>query len=149
MLPFGRRFVPIDETFRRRTRTNWHALDLNVEGSILMPFGSKIMRRSLLAGSLATMALTLPASAIAASYTVTIANMNFGRLPKDIKVGDTITWVNNDSMAHTVTARDKSFDLRLAPGQKGSTPASKVGSFPFYCIYHSSMRGVLTVVAAK
>jgi plastocyanin len=120
----------------------------NLEGSTLMIFGSTITRRhNWLAGGLAAMLLVTPGGAMAASYTVTMANMNYGRLPAGVKVGDTITWVNNDSVQHTVTARDKSFDLRLAPGQKGTTTASKAGSFPFYCIYHASMRGVLTVAA--
>jgi plastocyanin len=104
-------------------------------------------RRALLASSLAMAALAMPSGATAANYNVTIANMNYGKLPSGVKIGDTITWVNNDTVPHTVTARDKSFDLRLAPGQKGAITASKAGGFPFYCIYHASMRGVLTVAA--
>jgi plastocyanin len=113
-----------------------------------MAICSTIVRRhGWLAGGAAALLLALPGGAMASSYTVTMANMNYGRLPSGVKVGDTITWVNNDSVPHTVTARDKSFDLRLSPGQKNTMTASKAGSFPFYCIYHASMRGVLTVSA--
>ena len=109
---------------------------------------STTMRRlPLFAGAVSAALLTLPTAASAADHVVTMANMSYGRLPSDIKVGDTITWVNNDSVPHTVTARDKSFDLRLAPGKKGTMTASKPGSFPFYCIYHATMRGVLKVAA--
>lgn len=111
-----------------------------------MTFGSTIMRPVLLAGGIAAM-LVAPSAAMATNYVVTMANMSYGRLPANIKVGDTITWVNQDSVPHTVTARDKSFDLRLAPGKKGVITASKPGSFAFYCIYHATMRGVLKVAA--
>jgi len=111
-----------------------------------MTLGTKA-RRGLLAGGLAVAALAVPGTAMAANHVVTMANMSYGRLPADVKVGDTITWVNNDSVPHTVTARDKSFDLRIAPGAKGVMTASKPGSFPFYCIYHATMRGVLKVAA--
>lgn len=80
-------------------------------------------------------------------YTVVMANMNYGALPGAAKVGDTIVWVNKDSVPHTVTARDHSFDLRVAPGQSGRMTLQKAGNFPFYCIFHAMMRGTLKVAA--
>jgi plastocyanin len=80
-------------------------------------------------------------------HVVTMSNMSFGRIPTDLKVGDTITWINRDTVPHTVTARDKSFDLRMAPGKSAHMTVQKAGSFPFYCIYHATMRGTLTVAA--
>jgi plastocyanin len=112
-----------------------------------MIFGSMTIRRTVLAGGIAVATLAAPSAATATNYVVTMANMSYGRLPAKIKVGDTITWVNQDSVPHTVTARDKSFDLRLAPGKKGVITTSKPGSFAFYCIYHATMRGVLKVAA--
>jgi plastocyanin len=81
------------------------------------------------------------------TYNVTIANMSFGKLPSELKVGDTITFTNQDTVPHTVTARDHSFDLRIAPRKSDTLTLKKAGSFPFYCIYHSGMRGTLTVTA--
>lgn len=80
-------------------------------------------------------------------HVVTMANMSYGKVPSDLKVGDTITWVNRDSVAHTVTARDRSFDWRLNPGQSVQQTLQKDGSFAFYCIYHTAMRGTLKVAA--
>ena len=80
-------------------------------------------------------------------YTVVMANMNYGALPGGAKVGDTIVWVNRDTVPHTVTARDRSFDLRVAPGQSGKMVLQKVGTIPFYCIFHTMMRGTLKVAA--
>ena len=79
--------------------------------------------------------------------TVTINAMSYGQLPADLKVGDTITWVNRDTVPHTVTARDHSFDLRLQPGRSGRVLLRKAGNIPFYCLYHTMMRGALNVAA--
>lgn len=99
------------------------------------------------AGASALLMVMAPTVAQAADYTVTLSNMSYGRLPSSLKVGDTITWVNKDTVPHTVTARDKSFDLHMGPGQSAKMTTDKEGSFPFYCIYHATMRGTLKVAA--
>jgi plastocyanin len=97
--------------------------------------------------ALAALAVTDPlgAAAQAREYTVAIANMAFGPIPSGLKVGDTIVWANKDSVPHTVTARDHSFDLRIGPGQSGRVSLAKPGSYQIYCILHSPMRGSFTV----
>jgi len=99
--------------------------------------------------AMAALSVTVAATSQAApkQYTVVMSNMNYGALPGGAKVGDTILWVNRDTVPHTVTARDHSFDLRVAPGQSGKLTLQKAGSFPFYCIFHSMMRGTLKVAA--
>lgn len=83
-----------------------------------------------------------------ADHVVTITSMSFGHMPTGLTAGDTVTWVNHDTVQHTATARDKSFDIRLAPGQSKRTVLQKPGAIAVYCIYHPMMRGTL-VVAAK
>lgn len=78
-------------------------------------------------------------------HVVTMTSMSFGRLPTDVKVGDTITWVNRDTVPHTATARDKSFDVRIAAGKSARMTVKKAGTIPFYCIFHAMMRGTLKV----
>ena len=95
----------------------------------------------------ATLALLPTAPAFAAGHVVTMANMSFGKMPADLKVGDTITWVNRDTVPHTATARDHSFNVRTAPGQSVTMTLSKAGTVAFSCIYHSMMRGTMTVAA--
>ncbi len=95
-------------------------------------------------------AVALPSAAGAApgnEVVVTLANMKFGSIPANLKVGDSIVFVNKDSVPHTVTARDHSFDLRIGPGQRGRLNLSKAGSFAIYCILHSPMRATITVAA--
>jgi plastocyanin len=95
--------------------------------------------------AVAALAVAAATPASAHDYTVTMSNMSYGQLPTGLKVGDTITWVNKDTVPHTVTARDKSFDIRVNAGQSVPQTLAKAGSFPFFCIYHATMRGVLTV----
>ena len=78
-------------------------------------------------------------------YSVAIANMAYGAVPSGLKVGDSIVWVNKDSVPHTVTSRDHSFDLRIGPGQRGRLNLTKAGTFQVYCIYHAPMRATLSV----
>lgn len=84
----------------------------------------------------------------ARQFPVVMTNMDFGRLPTDAKVGDSILWVNRDTVQHTATARDGSFDVRLQSGQRGRTVLKKAGNLPIYCVYHPAMRATLKVAAA-
>ena len=106
-------------------------------------------RTALLA--LGMLGLTLTGSARSAGapaeHVITMANMSFGAMPTGVKVGDTIVWVNRDTVLHTATARDKSFDLRISQGHSARMTVQKAGSIPFYCIFHSTMRGTLVVAA--
>ncbi|MGE5720999.1 MAG: cupredoxin domain-containing protein [Sphingomonadales bacterium] len=88
-----------------------------------------------------------PSQAAPSQYVVTMTNMSYGRVPGSVKVGDTITWVNRDSVPHSITARNKSFDVRVNPGQRAQMVLQKAGSFPFYCLYHPAMRGKIEVMA--
>jgi plastocyanin len=53
----------------------------------------------------------------AATQTVVIKGMKYQPAEITVHVGDTVEWKNQDIVAHTVTARDKSFDSgKIAPG---------------------------------
>ena len=102
-----------------------------------------------LAASFACLASAAPSGAQTTprEFVVVMDNMNFGRLPAGAKVGDVIIWDNRDTVQHTATARDGSFDVRLQPGKKGRTVLRKAGNLAIYCIYHPMMRGTLRVAA--
>lgn len=112
-------------------------------------------RRARLARSVLAIALMLAPPALAQTgagaagkdYTVVMSNMDYGATPAGLKVGDTITWVNRDTVIHSVTARDHSFDLRLNPGQSAKLTLMQAGRIPFYCLFHPTMRGILSVAA--
>ena len=106
-------------------------------------------RRALLAIAALAAAFAVAPTAFAQSggheYTVAINNMSFDPTPSNLKVGDTIVWVNRDTVLHSVTARDHSFDLRLNPGQSARLTLQKAGRIPFDCLFHTTMRGTLVV----
>ena len=86
-----------------------------------------------------------PAEANPREHVVVMANMKFGSLPANARVGDTILWVNRGTVAHTATPRNKSFDVRVAAGQRRRMKLTRAGVYPIYCILHPAMRGSLKV----
>ena len=76
-----------------------------------------------------------------------MSNMDYGAMPSGLKVGDTIIWVNHDTVIHSVTARDHTFDLRINPGQTVKMPVMAAGRIVIYCLFHPNMRGSMTVAA--
>ena len=107
----------------------------------------RYLQTAILALCLGALGASAPLTAQPAprEFVVVMDNMNFGRLPADAKVGDVIVWDNRDTVQHSATARDGSFDVRLQPGKKGRTVLRKAGSIALYCIYHPMMRGTLRV----
>jgi plastocyanin len=81
-----------------------------------------------------------------AGGTVTIQNLAFGPTTLTIAAGTTVTWTNKDSVQHTVTADDGSFDSgKLASGSTFSQTFSKPGTYAYHCTIHSSMKATITV----
>lgn len=73
--------------------------------------------------------------------------------PIEIKVGDTVTWINNDSSPHTVTSSSNdgsiTFDSDvLRRGETFSFTFDKEGQYPYLCTFHPSMVGTVVVTAS-
>jgi plastocyanin len=86
-----------------------------------------------------------PAAAAPSVHTIVIDKMKFGPAPARLHVGDTIIWINRDMFRHSATARDKSFNIELAPQTSGKVVLRRAGTIAFYCIYHPGMTGSLSV----
>lgn len=79
-------------------------------------------------------------------HDVSIANFTFSPAELSIMAGDTVRWTNNDTSPHTVTATNGEFDSgNLNNGQMFMHVFSFDGSFPYVCLYHSNMTGMITV----
>lgn len=85
-------------------------------------------------------------SPVMAKNAVTIQNMAFSPATLTVKVGDKVTWTNQDSVGHSATADDNSFDTGvIAQGQSGSTTFSKAGTYTYHCKVHPSMTATIIV----
>jgi plastocyanin len=79
---------------------------------------------------------------------VTIAGFAFDPAEIVVEGHGTVTWTNSDGAAHTVTARDESFDSgRLANGESFTLDTEGVapGTYEYFCRIHPRMVGTLVV----
>jgi plastocyanin len=64
-----------------------------------------------------------------------------------VGVGDTVTWTNNDSVDHDVTADDFSSGEPggMAPGDTFEQTFEEAGTFDYVCTVHPGMEGTVVV----
>ena len=71
----------------------------------------------------------------------------------EIKVGDTLTWRNDDSSPHTVTSSNDNKDITtfdsgvLMRGETFSFTFDMEGEYPYFCTLHPNMVGTVVVTA--
>ncbi len=84
----------------------------------------------------------------AGNTNVAIAGFAYAPRQAVVRVGDTVTWTNNDSAPHTVTANDASFDSgTLTQGGVYSRTFDATGVFSYFCAIHPSMTGSVRVIS--
>jgi nitrite reductase (NO-forming) len=104
-----------------------------------------------------------------ASNSTTVMIENFAYAPADltVSVGTTVTWINHDSVGHTVTEGDpnspkqaklRAFDSSgeavtgkvalIGAGESWSYTFTTPGTYEYYCIVHPYMIGHITVSPA-
>ncbi len=97
-------------------------------------------------------ALTAPvpaASAPAAAATIHIENFTFVPSTVTVRTNQSVTFVNDDDEAHTVTAKDKSFDSEGLDSQRSWTHVfTQSGTFAYFCELHPSMKATIVVAGA-
>jgi plastocyanin len=97
---------------------------------------------------LAAVALGMPGSpAPPAGTTESILMKGIAFAPNQVTVhvGDTLEWANQDIVAHTATAKDKSWDVNVLPGKNGRMVMKAAGTFDYICRYHPNMMGKIIV----
>ena len=118
------------------------------------------MRHAILAGLLGATLLagcggdgddTNTTSADAASAPTTsirIADFTYAPDPATVKAGTPIAISNADRAPHTLTEEggSPSFDSdTIKGGKRGSVTFSAPGTFKYYCVFHPTMKGTVTV----
>ncbi len=76
------------------------------------------------------------------SHVVAISNFAFSPQTITVKAGETVTFVNNDSVEHSVTADNGTFDLSFSNG-KATIAMSNPGTYTYHCKIHPSMTGTI------
>lgn len=102
--------------------------------------------------ALALVLLALTAgTARAATHQVAISGFAFAPATVNAAVGDTVTWTNQDSAPHTVSATaGGGFDSgNMATGATFSHTFSSAGTFAYRCNIHPEMTGSVVVAAAS
>jgi plastocyanin len=67
-----------------------------------------------------------------------------------VVAGSQVTWINKDTVLHTATADDGSFDTGfISPGQKTTIMVNGQGTKGYYCLPHPWMRATLLVSASS
>jgi plastocyanin len=80
------------------------------------------------------------------SHADTLTNTAYAPNPITIGVGATITWTNNDTIAHTSTGDDGSWNSgTIEAGQRFSRTFPAAGTFSYHCTIHPGMVGSVTV----
>lgn len=117
--------------------------------------GSSSSKKSSSAGSTsgpapAPTSTPAPKTGAAASGTVAIKMQSIQFSPKSVtaKVGQTVKWTNDDSVAHNVTAKSgETFkSSTFGPGGTYSYKLDKAGTITYVCTIHPGMEGTITVV---
>lgn len=78
---------------------------------------------------------------------IEIKNYVFSPSSLTIKIGDTITWTNNDGVSHTITS-DSGSELdsqTISDGQTYSHTFNSAGTFNYHCSIHTGMKGRIIV----
>ena len=82
----------------------------------------------------------------AGTVAVSIKDLAFNPSAITAKVGDVITFTNDDSPNHTATLDVGDCGTQsLATGESEGLTFSAAGTYPFHCAIHSSMTGTITV----
>src|SRR5579885_1681274 len=75
--------------------------------------------------------------------TVTMLDNEFSPKQIHITAGETVTWMNNGQVAHTVTADDNKFDSgNIDSGKTYSHTFTETGTYAYYCALHGGAGGV-------
>jgi plastocyanin len=77
----------------------------------------------------------------------TLGSSAYSPNPVTVTAGTTVTWVNNDTIAHTSTSDSAGvFDTgTIAAGASHSVTLQTKGSFPYHCTFHPGMVGTVVV----
>jgi plastocyanin len=104
------------------------------------------MRKTcLMAVVLGALLVSCAAEDRAPTATITIEGLSFGE-PISVAVGELVTIHNADTVSHTWTAVDFSFNSsNISPGDDYTHTFAAAGEYSFFCEIHPTMKSTVTV----
>jgi plastocyanin len=90
---------------------------------------------------------SIPENSTVVKIVANAGSNSFSPNPVEVKVGETVTWINDDSGRHTVTSKDGVFDSgMMGKGQSFSYTFDKAGEYTYHCEPHPNMVGTVVVI---
>jgi plastocyanin len=90
---------------------------------------------------------SIPSDSTVVRIVANVGSNSFSPNPVEVKVGETVTWINDDSGRHTVTSKDGFFDSgMMGKGQSFSYTFDKEGEYTYHCEPHPNMVGTVVVI---
>lgn len=81
-----------------------------------------------------------------ASDTVVIKSFAYGPNKVTVSAGQSVTWINEDTVNHTATSDDGTWDTGLmAKGESKSITFTIPGTYTYHCTVHPGMTGTVVV----
>jgi plastocyanin len=104
------------------------------------------LRVAILGAGLCASAIALAAAPL--DVTIKMQKEAFVPAKTTIAAGTHVTWMNTDTVPHSVTAADNRFDSGpILPGKSFEWTAEGSGAVNYHCVFHPSMTAILTVGA--
>lgn len=73
-------------------------------------------------------------------------SLTFAPAETSVSVGDTVTWVNDDSTLHTVDSKEGLFSSGMLPQKRSFEHTfTELGTYEYYCSLHPWMTGTVSV----
>jgi plastocyanin len=91
-------------------------------------------------------ATPVPSNSTIVRIVANAGSNSFNPDPVEAKVGETVTWINDDSGRHTVTSKDGVFESELmGKAQSFSYTFDKAREYSYFCEPHPTMVGTVVV----
>jgi plastocyanin len=97
-------------------------------------------------GNVQEPATFIPENSKAVKIVANAGSNSYNPNPVEVKVGESVTWINDDSARHTVTSKDGTFDSgMMGKGQSFSFTFDKAGEYQYFCEPHPAVVGTVVV----
>ncbi|HYZ94174.1 MAG TPA: cupredoxin family copper-binding protein [Nitrososphaeraceae archaeon] len=120
-----------------------------IAGAIVVTYvlsGNKNMEIEGSGDSIQQPTASIPSNSTVVKIVANAGSNSFNPSPVEVKVGETVTWINDDSGRHTVTSNDGVFDSGVVGKEQSSSfTFDKAGEYPYFCEPHPNMVGTVVV----